>query len=312
MRVVVTGAGGLIGWHLVEELARRGDDVSAWVRGAPPNDMNEKVEVTSVDISDAEAVSRQLAAAAPELVYHLAAQSSPGKSWAEPLETLRTNVGGTINLLEAARNVAPRARLLIAGSSAEYADEPGGKLISEATAIAPNSPYGVSKQAAWQTAQLYARHYGLDVVAFRPFLLVGPRKAGDVCSDFARRIVAIEQGRAKDMPVGALDVVRDFMDIRDGIAGLLRIAESGKSGEVYNVASGKGLSIRDMLEGYRALAKVSVNVVPDPALARPLDQKVRIGDSTKLRALGWQPTHGLTDTLRSVIEYWRVVDASRT
>lgn len=310
MRVVVTGAGGLIGWHLVDELARRGDSVQAWLRDARGSDWSRKVDVATVDITDADAVSRAMSVAAPELIFHLAAQSSPGKSWAEPAATFRTNVGGTINLLEAVRKHVPKARVLIAGSSAEYADVTDGESISETTPTEPNSPYGVSKLAAWQTAQLYALHYGLDVVAFRPFLLAGPRKAGDVCSDFARRIVAIEQGRATEMRVGALDVVRDIMDVRDGIDGILRIAEAGKRGEVYNVSSGQGLRIADLLEGYRKLAKVPVNAVPDPALARPLDQKVRIGDSSKLRALGWTPKHGLTDTLRTIIEYWRIADAN--
>ena len=309
MRVVVTGAGGLIGWHLVDELVRRGDMVQAWMREARRADASGKADVAAVDINNADAVSRHLAAADPELIFHLAAQSSPAKAWAEPAATFQTNVGGTINLLEAVRKAVPKARVLIAGSSAEYADVTDGKPITENTPTEPNSPYGVSKLAAWQTAQLYSRHYGLDVVAFRPFLLAGPRKAGDVCSDFARRIVAIEQGRATEMRVGALDVVRDIMDVRDGVSGILRIAEAGKRGDVYNVASGQGVRIGDLLEGYRKLATVPVNAVADPALARPLDQQVRIGDSTKLRALGWTPKHPLADTLRSIIEYWRVADA---
>ncbi len=311
MRVVVTGAGGLIGWHLVDELTRRGDAVQAWTRETRAGDWSGKVEVVAVDINDADAVLRQLSSAAPELIVHLAAQSSPGKSWSEPAATFQTNVIGTANLLEAVRKTAPKARVLIAGSSAEYADVTDGKPISESTPTDPNSPYGVSKLAAWQTAQLYLRHYDLDVIGFRPFLLAGPRKAGDVCSDFARRIVAIEQGRATEMRVGALDVVRDIMDVRDGVSGILRIAEAGKRGEVYNVASGQGVRIGDLLEGYRKLATVPINAVADPALARPLDQQVRIGDSRKLRALGWEPKHDLADTLRSIIEYWRVADAGR-
>ena len=146
------------------------------------------------------------------------------------------------------------ARLLAAGSSAEYAEPADGRMISEDGPTDPNSPYGASKLAADRLLQLYYRRYGLDVVRFRPFFIAGPRKQGDVCSDFARRIVAIERGEEKTLRVGSLDVVRDIIDIKDGVSAILLIAAAGKAGEVYNVCGGRSVSIGDILDIYRGLA----------------------------------------------------------
>jgi GDP-4-dehydro-6-deoxy-D-mannose reductase len=155
--------------------------------------------------------------------------------------------------------------------------------------------------------RLYCDRYDLDLVRARPFHFVGPRKTGDVCSDFARRIVAIEHGRENTMRVGSLDVVRDLIDIRDGVAGLLCVLEKGKRSEVYNVCGGKPVSIGNILDGYRRLATVPFAVVTDPDLMRPLEQKVKVGDASKLRSLGWGLVHDLDSTLRLILDYWRLM-----
>ena len=306
MRVVVTGAGGFIGWHLVDAMARRGDIVQAWTRHGPTvGQWAGTVEAMTVDITDSSAVSNTLAAFTPQLIVHLAAQSLPTHSWNEPSLTYQVNVIGLINLLESVRGLVRPTRLLVAGSSAEYTEPVDGRAITEDGSTDPNSPYGCSKLAADQLARLYHRRYGLDIVRFRPFFLAGPRKEGDVCSDFARRIVAIERGAEKTLRVGSLDVERDIIDVRDGVAGILRLAEAGKAGDAYNICSGRSVSIGDIVEIYRGLASVPIAVSQDPALLRPLEQKTKIGDPSKLRALGWKPENELRETLDSILEYWR-------
>ena len=305
MRIVVTGAGGFIGWHLVDALARRSDEVQAWVRDRNSIGWDRNIEVVVVDITDRNAISDRLAQFAPDLVIHLAAQSLPGRSWEDPASTYEINVIGTIHLLESVRTLGRPPRVLIAGSSAEYADPVDEAPISEATPTMPNSPYGASKLAVDQLVDLYFRRYALDIVRFRPFFIAGPRKIGDVCSDFARRIVEIEQGGDNVLRVGSLDVVRDVMDIRDGVSGIIRIAEAGTCGELYNLATGRGVRIGEILDMYRRLSDVPLVVTADPVLMRALEQKARIGEARKLRALGREPKFNLEDTLRSILDYWR-------
>lgn len=305
MRVVVTGGGGFIGWHVVDTLARRSEVVQAWTRNRVANDWQVPVEAVAVEITARAAVQSNLLRFAPDVIIHLAGQSFPGRSWENPERTYEINVIGAIHLLEAVRLLTKPPRVLLVGSSAEYAEREDGHPIGEGDPTEPNSPYGASKLAVDQLVQLYVRRYSLDLVRVRPFYLTGPRKTGDVCSDFARRVVAIERGGERVMRVGSLDVVRDIMDVRDGVRAMLRIVEAGNRGDVFNVCSGQPVSIGDILGIYRRLAVVPFNIIQDPELMRPLEQKVKIGNCTKLRALGWTPQHDLNDTLRAILDYWR-------
>ncbi|MHB8270365.1 NAD-dependent epimerase/dehydratase family protein [Bradyrhizobium sp.] len=305
MRVVVTGAGGFIGWHTVDALLTRGDAVQAWSHGSLSADWGPAVEAVKIDITDGPAVDGRLKQFMPDAVIHLAALSLPQRSWEDPVSTYQVNVIGSIHLLEAVRRLTPMPRLLVVGSSAEYAEPADGRLIAEDAPIEPNSPYASSKLAVDQLAQLFARRYRMDIIRFRPFSFIGPRKTGDVCSDFARRLVAIERGAQPVMRVGSLDVVRDMIDVRDGVSGIMHLMDKGRSGEMYNVCGGSSVSIGDILDGYRRLSTVPFEVKQDASLIRALEQKVKIGNSGKLRALGWKLEHDLADTLDAILNYWR-------
>jgi GDP-4-dehydro-6-deoxy-D-mannose reductase len=305
VRVVVTGAGGFIGWHTVNALLGRGDTVDAWSHVSPSADWGLAVEAVKIDITDGPAIDGRLKQFMPDAVIHLAALSLPQRSWEDPASTYQVNVIGSIRLLETVRRLTPMPRLLVVGSSAEYAEPDDGLPIAEHAPTGPNSPYASSKLAVDQLAQLFARRYRMDIVRFRPFSFVGPRKTGDVCSDFARRLVAIERGAQPVMRVGSLDVVRDLIDIRDGVSGILRLMDKGQSGEMYNICGGNSVSIGDILDGYRRLSTVSFEVKQDASLIRALEQKVKIGNSGKLRALGWKLDHDLADTLDAILNYWR-------
>jgi GDP-4-dehydro-6-deoxy-D-mannose reductase len=311
MRALVTGAGGLIGSHLVKALAARGDLVSAWVRRPSDGEGSPNTEFAVTDINDASTVNQNLRAFSPDVVFHLAGQSSPGASWEDPGATYVTNVIGTINLLEATRRIAKPPRLLLAGSSSEYAEPAESTALPEDAALEPNSPYAASKAAMTSLAQLYERRYQFDIIIARPFFLVGPGKTGDVCSDFARGIVSIERGEQKELRVGTLDVIRDIMDVRDGASALLRLADAGQRGTIYNISSGRGVTIREILDTFRSLARVPLSVTQDPTRLRPLEQHAKIGDPARLVALGWRPAYPLRETLRSILDHWRS-EANRT
>jgi nucleoside-diphosphate-sugar epimerase len=308
MRVVVTGATGFIGSHLVERLVARGDEVHAWVRAGSSQTvpLPETVRRRQVDLLNADAVAAALDATQPSELYHLAAQSLPVVSWQRPWETFQVNVSGTINILEAARRHGWPGRLVVFGSSSEYADQKDPDLaIHEDYPLLGNSPYAVSKVAASRMAALYHRRDGIAAMVVRPFFWIGPRKTGDFCSDVARQLVRVERGVLPHLPVGNLDVVRDFLDVRDGVEAVLTVARRGDPGAAYNICSGTGIPLRQVIGTYQSLAKIQFRLWTDPALIRPIDEPVRIGNPGRIVRLGWQPTRALSDTLAEIVGYWR-------
>jgi GDP-4-dehydro-6-deoxy-D-mannose reductase len=303
MTSLVIGAQGFIGSHLVDFLLARGDHVVAAGRSSPP--VREGVLNRRLDILDAQSVQSLLAECQPDEVYHLAAQSFPTVSWEDPKATFRVNVDGTLNVLDALRDTQKPARMVFASSSSIYAQHPEEQPIREDGPLLPSSPYGVSKLAAEQLVRLYALRDGLPAVIVRPFFLIGPRKIGDVCSDWARSIAEVERGMRAELSVGNLDVVRDFLPVEDGVRGLALAAERGRSGESYNISSGRGVNLREVLGLFAASAGCAVPVRIDPNLLRPVDERVKIGDNSRLRALGWTPSDGVGDAIKRTLEYWR-------
>jgi GDP-4-dehydro-6-deoxy-D-mannose reductase len=308
VRVLVTGAGGFIGSHLIDRLVARGDDVCALLRPghARPPFLAAVAVAEWVDLLSTEALVDVLARFRPDVIFHLAAQSLPMISWEQPRETLRNNIVGALNLLEAIRTSGFPGRIVVAGSSSEYAaavDE--SKPIAEDHPVGASSPYAVSKIAVDQLVRLYHARYGLAVLRVRPFFLIGPRKTGDFCSDMARKVVRAETTKTDYITVGNLDSVRDLLDVRDGIEAMLLVLDCGRPGEAYNICSGVGLRIGDVLDRYLAMSTRRLRTQFDATLSRSIDEKVRIGDPRKLMALGWQPRHSVHETLREILEYWR-------
>lgn len=302
MKCLVTGATGFFGSHLVEALLSRGDDVTALIRreGAM---LPTGIRTELTELSDRSDLLRAITRAAPDLVFHLAAQSYPTVSWRDPQGTFRANLTGTVALLEALRAWGGPAKVLIASSSAIYAASE--KPIAEEGALGPASPYGVSKLAADSAAHLFGLRYGIPVVRVRPFFIIGPRKKDDVCADFARRFVAAEKCGKGEMTVGNLAIVRDFLDVRDGLAGLLQISEKGVAGEAYNLCSGRGYALSELLATFKHHARVTLRDVVDPALVRAVDEPVKVGNPAKLKALGWTPRFTLDESVANILAYWR-------
>lgn len=290
MTSLVTGGSGFIGSWLVDHLRARGETVTVLTRQAG-------------DVLDRDGLARLLTETKPDKIFHLAAQSLPGPSWNEPAHTFHVNIEGTLNLLEAVRTVGLKPAIVVACSSSEY--KASDKPIKETDPMQPSSPYAVSKLGVDHIARLYAARYGLKVIRARPFFLIGPRKTGDVCSDFARGIVAIEKGQAEKLSVGRLDMVRDFLDVRDGATAFDVLAEKGKAGEAYNICSGSGVRVSDLLVAFKRKSKIPVLEHVDSKLIRPLDEPVKIGDPRKLRLLAWSRRISVAESLDAILEYWR-------
>jgi nucleoside-diphosphate-sugar epimerase len=304
MTSLVTGASGFIGSHLVDYLLARGDEVVVLQRTeiAWPHP---RVHARRGDILDGDFVASTIREYSPAEIYHLSAQSLPSVSWQHPHRTVEVNVCGTINVLEAARLAKLSSAIVVASSSAIYADSDTGLPITEENACDPSTPYGISKLAADDFARLYAARYAMRVMRARPFFLIGAGKTGDVCSDWSRNIVALERGEEAALRVGNVEFVRDFLHVVDGVEALAIIAARGSAGTAYNVSSGSGWHGKALLETLTSFAHAPVSVTVEPSKVRPLDERVKVGANDRLKGLGWLPRRSVEQALRETVEYWR-------
>jgi GDP-4-dehydro-6-deoxy-D-mannose reductase len=304
VKALITAVDCFIGSWLAESLVADGVQVFGAVRRDPGE--RDGVMRRVVDVRARDAVFACVRDAAPDVVYHLAARSHVKQSVDDPVTTLTTNVIGSVHVLDAVRAHAPGAHVVSVGSSAEYGETARGiERLSEDLALAPNSPYGVSKVAQGQLARFYARTHLLHVMHVRPFAVIGPRKRGDAIGDFCSNIVRIERGEAERLSVGNTASVRDFVDVRDCVTALRRVAEAGERGEIYNICHGKGVALDEVIEILRGLSRRPFLVEPDPVRARPVDDPRLIGDPTRLLALGHAPQYALAQTLALTLDHWR-------
>ena len=303
--VLVTGAAGFAGGHLVDLLAAEGCDVVAWHRpgGHPPREVP-RTRWEAIDLLDRAQVDAAVARLRPAAVYHCAGAAHVGRSWDSTESTFAVNVRGTHHLLDALQRGGGAARVLVLSSALVYASADAA--LAETHELAPNNPYGLSKLAQ---EMLAARTDGaLAVTIARPFNHVGPRQDPHfAASGFARRIADIERGRwAPEISVGNLEARRDITDVRDTVRAYRLILEKGEPGRPYNVCTGRALSIRELLDLLLARARVPIAIKIDPARLRPNDTPLLLGDPSRLRdELGWTPTIPLEQTLDDLLEYWR-------
>jgi GDP-4-dehydro-6-deoxy-D-mannose reductase len=312
VKVLITGAAGFVAGHLVEMLREEEPDVELFGITRPhgtPAHVPGRVTVIEADLLDAAGTEAAVTMAQPDRVVHLAAQSSPQKSWADPEGTIRTNVVGALNLLEAVRKCRTPPRVLLIGSSEEYGlASPSEIPLRETAPLRPSSPYAVSKIAQGYLGLQYALAYGVPVVRTRTFHHTGPGRGESFAeSSFARQIAEIERGgRDPVLAVGNLDAIRDFADVRDVVRAYWLLLDRGESGEVYNVCTGRGRRIRDLLDVLLKLSGVRVDVRVDEKRLRPSDIPVLVGDPDKLqRATGWEPRIPLERTLKDLLDDWR-------
>ncbi|MBE0432178.1 GDP-mannose 4,6-dehydratase [candidate division WOR-3 bacterium] len=316
MRVLITGISGFAGSHLADYFLAQGrHEIFGTIRWRSNRDnirhIEDKIHLVNCDIRDSYAMKSALEATRPDQIFHLAAQSYVPFSWSAPLETIETNIAGELNLFERVRELGINSVIHIAGSSEEYGlVHPDELPITEENPLRPLSPYGVSKIAQDFLGYQYYKSYGLRVVRTRAFNHTGPRR-GDVfvTSNFAKQLVEIERGKRKPvLRVGNLEAVRDFLDVRDVVRAYAVVLEKGTPGEVYNIASGKGIKIKDLLDRLIRLTDGDIKIEQDPARLRPSDVELLIGSAEKFRkATGWKPEIPFDQTLQDLVEYWRNV-----
>jgi GDP-4-dehydro-6-deoxy-D-mannose reductase len=263
----------------------------------------------TVDLLDRHRVRDAIRNLRPAQIYHCAGVPHVAESWRDTAQPLEGNVRATEHLLDALRRENPRCRVLIPGSATVYA--PSAAPISETDAIAPVSPYAISKLAQEQLALRAIQEDGLDVVVTRSFNHTGPRQTSDfVAPSMAKQIAWFEHGRVEPViKVGNLDARRDFTDVRDVVRAYVALMQTGETGVIYNVASGVARSIRSILEALVARAKVPVRIEVDQARMRPNDVPVVVGSYSRLnKATGWQPQISFDEMLDDLLSYWRSID----
>ena len=307
-RCLVTGCGGFIGSYLASLLLDKGQTVYGTVHRHTENldRLKDGVTILECDISDRKRVEDVVSEVKPDCVFHLAAQSLIVPSWQDPEKTIETNILGTLYLLDSIRKAKIDPLIEVACSSAEYGFTGESKiLIKEDEQFKPSSPYGVSKVGQDMLAYLYWRTYSIKIIRVRPFYITGPGKISDACSDFARGIVEVEKGKTDTLTTGKLESVRDMVDVRDCVGAMWLLMEHGVPGEDYNICSGRGYRMRDILDKLLSLSPSEIKVCQSPERIRALDDPILIGDNSKLCRLGWKPQIPIERTLSDILDYWR-------
>ncbi len=310
---MVTGANGFVGEYLLRELSEAGYDLIAVdleARGGAGKDRFPRgLSYEQCDLRQAAQVEKVIVEWSPDLIFHLAAQSSAARSFGDPAGTFQVNLLGTLNLLEADRKNGLGARIMLTGSSEEYGvRDPDEMPLSEDSPVEPVSPYAASKAAQNLLAMQYFRAFGSRILMTRSFSHTGPGQTPVfVLPSFARQCARIADGI--DEPViltGNLEVERDFLDVRDVARAYRMLIEKGEDGQIYNVCSGSGLLLADALESMIKKAGIDVETGTDPGLLRPVDVPVLVGDNFKIRnATGWKPEIDVDSMLRDLFEWWR-------
>ena len=308
MKVLVTGVTGMIGTHFARVCRERGWETYGVARSSAASRLaTEDASVIRCDVLDREALEAVFRQVDPGIVIHLAAQAFNGTSWGLERSTLDANVFGTLNVMWCCRRVCPKAKVLLACSSAEYGNVPIGECpLHEERLLRPVSPYGISKVATECIGFQYHSNYGIPVYFPRLFIHVGTgHPPATAVQSFSRQLALIAKGKiAPVIRVGVLDTARDFIDVRDGVRGMMMMLDGGQPGVPVNICTGKGYTIGECLELLIEIAGVRVTVQHDPLLTRPSDEALLLGDNSRLRALGWVPEFTMRQTLEAVHADW--------
>ena len=319
MKNLVTGAGGMVGSHMVEIIYNKGESVvgTYYKPTVDMKELNKEIRMVECDVRYPDSVERIIMGYQPDRIYHLAAQSYPVVSWERPYETIDININGTIAVYESIKRVRKLKNanydpiVVVACSSAEYGEtlnqlEGEDIYVKETAELKPLHPYGVSKVGQDLISFQYFMNENIRCIRARIFNSTGTRKVNDVTSDFTYRAVQAERAGVYKLRVGNLKARRAIMDQRDLIAALMLLADRGKAGEVYNISSEYIYQVGDIVRLIEKVMGHKFIVTVDSELLRPTDEKVIVGNVAKLkRDTGWEQKISMEQTIIDMINYWR-------
>jgi GDP-4-dehydro-6-deoxy-D-mannose reductase len=311
---LITGITGFAGGHLAAHLLALGDVEVYGVahdKGYGLDHLERPVPVVIADLRDLKVVEEIFLDVKPDCIYHLAAQAYVPTAWRAPWETFENNVRPELNILQLMAHRGLKARLLVVASNEVYGAVSPDKLpVNENTLLEPSNPYGVSKVAQDLLARQYFLSHRVDVIRARAFNHLGPRQSPQfAAANLARQIAEVEAGlREPVVWVGNLQAQRDFTDVVDVVRAYALLMEKGRSGEAYNIGSGRPRSVQSVLDTLLEASSVKVRIEHDPRRMRPSDVPIIYGDITKLQVdTGWEPTISFEESLCRVLAYWREV-----
>lgn len=308
MKVLVTGAGGFVGQHLLNKLLMKKNEVVAINRKNNIFLSSLDIPVYETDILDFDTILNCMKKEKPDVLIHLAAQSNVGISWNKPILTASTNIEGSLNLYKVFFEVNPNGKFINIGSSDEYGltAKLGIPLVEEME-CKPQNPYSISKYCTEQMILQLAKKDKVNVVSTRSFNHFGPgQNTGFVISDFASQVAKIKKGLVENkIFVGDLSASRDFLYIDDVVDAYIKIAENKIPNGVYNISSGIAIKIEYILNKLIEISNMNIKVIIDKNKFRPAEVKKFIGNSDKLKELvGWKPTVNFDDGLEKTLNYW--------
>lgn len=320
MKVLVTGAGGMVGSHMVELLYDRGDEViGIWHKNKKNvEQIALPIKFVQCDLRYAQGIDELIMDFMPDQIYHLAAQSYPTVSWVSPSETIDVNINSTINIYETIKKARKYIKpdydpmVVVACSSAEYGETlnqmqgVGEVYVKETAQLQPLHPYGVSKVGQDLISFQYFVNDHIRCIRARIFNSTGTRKVNDVTSDFTKRAIEAEKTGIWELRVGNLETQRAIMDQRDLVKGLMLLADKGTAGEVYNISSEYIYKMSDIVTMIEEQIRHKLKIKVDPMLIRPTDEKIIVGDVTKLKNdTGWKQDTPMKQTIADMLDYWR-------
>ena len=308
-KALIIGAAGFVGSYLSRYLYEE-CGMEVHVTKLPYQRIDDqRIKEYDLNILEEEEIVSLLFEVRPDYIFHLAAQSSVGTAWKDPGLTIDINIKGSVNVMDAVRELYYKPRILLIGSGEEYGHiRPGEIPIDEETTIRPGNIYAATKACQNMLGSIYAQAYDMEIMMVRAFNHIGPAQAPIfVVSDFCKQVSEIEKGmREPVIYVGNLSSMRDFTDVRDVVRAYALLMERGKSGETYNVGSGNAVTIREVLDLIISLSDKDIEVKIDNNKIRPVDVPIIEADITKINELtGWKPEIPLRQTIKETLDYWR-------
>jgi GDP-4-dehydro-6-deoxy-D-mannose reductase len=317
-KLLITGASGFIAGHFIKFLSHHPNDfkIHAISRTQPAWDFipssllsDDMFVYHKADMMDMQRIRSLIEKIQPEYIIHLAAQSSVSESWNNPVVSFMNNTNIFLNIIDAIRLDDNGARVLSVGSSEQYGIVSENDLpLKEESPQRPANPYAVARVAQEQLARIYSQGYGLDICCTRSFNHCGPGQSDRfVVSGIVKQFVRIARGIQEPViHMGNGSIIRDFIDVRDAVTAYNILLTKGKRGDVYNVCTGSGHIIRDIVLELSQILNIHVEIRQEQSLIRPIDNPRIIGSNEKMqKAFGWHPTVRFDQTLLSMYDYWK-------